>query len=906
MTRTRKAPALDDVATGELRVLLVTARGGAEDIGVRVIRRPLLRALGTAVPVDIVRPGTFDALAQALSSRPHGHYPVVHLDMHGRVSENGGLLFFEQPGPRGVIGIEAAEVATLLGERGVRLVVLNACQSSMPVGDEASIAAMLVRAGVRTAVGMRYSITVDGAVRFSSAFYRALAAGTEVAAATRDARAAMYAQRLRDTVLGIDAELDDWLLPICHQAGPLRFCPAPEPVTQAVPAADPPGRDAAIMHIERRIAAGRPGLVVHGLIGSGKTALLRQLATEWKSTGFTAACLVVDFEESGWDAEAVRQRLPASGRWALMIDHPHRARPADLADLCSLLAGLGQRTNPPVAVLVADRHPGSWATGALGADVYELTGIDHQAAYALARAALGDDRHHELLRESSYRRCLQILSGNPGALEAAWRTLAEHDPRRVLAVLQGGELTGPDVTLRRLRESLAALAPADREAVERLSPYTGPIAADRLPTGDRPHGFDPAHHAGLVTVSDGSVVPHPLLGPAVRHALSARPDLLIAARSEFLNTYLAVAAQATAALERGEPELATATVIAERENWQTALALALVRDAPDVNLVRALDLAFVGEGRSYDRVALYDTVLTWFARHPQHTGPRQLIYEHQQVYALVAAGRLDDAEQAHEQLLKHLDQLARTEPEAAAAARLPILHSGGILAIRRGDRAAAWRLFEGALRGAGVDGPDGATATHFELGRIALEEGRPKVARRYLDAALPGMRQPPARHAWALLVLARAERADGDPVSAAKHLEEARLELLANAANYATLLDVLLETVHLAIDGGQLDAAAHVLSEAGDLVKAAADTRGLARLSLATAGLSAARHDDETATAAYERAARLAEQTRDQATAIEAYRRHADLVAIGDPGLANVLRRRANVLASDQRLVAAG
>jgi tetratricopeptide (TPR) repeat protein len=366
------------------------------------------------------------------------------------------------------------------------------------------------------------------------------------------------------------------------------------------------------------------------------------------------------------------------------------------------------------------------------------------------------------------------------------------------------------------------------------------------------------------------VVPHPLLGPVLRHALADRPELLASHRAAFLEVYLDFAAH-----HSGDRD----AVLAERENLQTALAQALVAGAPETNLVRALDAAFRG---SVDRVVLYDTVLALVHRNPQ-----QIIYRQQQVYALAGVGRLDDAARAHEQLLEHLDEFARTEPAAAAAARPAILHSGALLALERGDRAAAHKLLQRALGGAGVDGPEGDTATHFELGRIALDEGQPRTARQHLEAAEPGMRRPPDRHVRVLLTLARAERADGDPDAAAQHLEQARLEV--------PTLDVLIEIIRMSIDSGRLDPAVVVLSEAGALVR---DTGGLARLSLVSGALAAARKDDETATVGYERAAALAEQIRDTATAIEAYRRHADLVATSDPARADVLRSRADILAS--------
>src|SRR3990172_11327253 len=82
----------------QLRVLLVTARpAGVRDISYRTISRPLVEALETgkvAAQIDILRPGTFEALVRHLEDvrdqHGDGYYHIIHLDMHG------ALLTYEQ------------------------------------------------------------------------------------------------------------------------------------------------------------------------------------------------------------------------------------------------------------------------------------------------------------------------------------------------------------------------------------------------------------------------------------------------------------------------------------------------------------------------------------------------------------------------------------------------------------------------------------------------------------------------------------------------------------------------------------------------------------------------------------------------------------------------------------------
>lgn len=73
------------------RILLVVARSNVfTDIGHRTISRPLIEIIETisssdqSVMVEIVRPGTWEALENCLQIHPPGYYHVVHFDMHGR------------------------------------------------------------------------------------------------------------------------------------------------------------------------------------------------------------------------------------------------------------------------------------------------------------------------------------------------------------------------------------------------------------------------------------------------------------------------------------------------------------------------------------------------------------------------------------------------------------------------------------------------------------------------------------------------------------------------------------------------------------------------------------------------------------------------------------------------------
>ncbi|ATO84214.1 hypothetical protein ACWT_4799 [Actinoplanes sp. SE50] len=203
-----------------LNILVVTARPfGSRDVGYRTISQPLLDAIGRTrlpVTVDLVRPGTWEALRETLrtAARDHGQgwYQVVHFDVHGGFGtaeamtsgvtsgrylfEPGerpadarqGFLFFET----GTVGrarpVPADQVAQLLAEHRVAVAVLNACQSAMQDGGEASLAQDLVAAGAPVAIGMAYSVTVSAAQQAMPVLYGRLAAGDDPVVAAYEAR----------------------------------------------------------------------------------------------------------------------------------------------------------------------------------------------------------------------------------------------------------------------------------------------------------------------------------------------------------------------------------------------------------------------------------------------------------------------------------------------------------------------------------------------------------------------------------------------------------------------------------------------------------------------------------------------------------------------------------------------
>ncbi|MGF1519277.1 MAG: CHAT domain-containing protein, partial [Nodosilinea sp.] len=148
-----------------INLLVVTARPNEEsDVGYRTISRPLIEAIHQAqlrVKVEILRPGTYEALSQHLEGKA-GQYHIVHFDAHGglmtydqfeggvtndrylyrarygrpemeRYSGQKAFLFFEGDEKGKADPVEAEELAALLTAKGIPIYILNACQSAKQV-----------------------------------------------------------------------------------------------------------------------------------------------------------------------------------------------------------------------------------------------------------------------------------------------------------------------------------------------------------------------------------------------------------------------------------------------------------------------------------------------------------------------------------------------------------------------------------------------------------------------------------------------------------------------------------------------------------------------------------------------------------------------------------------------------
>ncbi len=280
------------------------------------------------------------------------------------------------------------------------------------------------------------------------------------------------------------------------------------------------GRDLDILQIEQRLLTRRNLLLIRGMGGAGKTTLLHHLGEWGQSTHLVERVWYFGYDERAWtrqqllDAiardlldpatyhtafqplnEAAQQEMLAAklraARHLLILDNlesvtgellaiQHTLDEAERERLRDFLRTLaGGRT----LVLLGSRSGAEWlASGTFEDNVYDLPGLDPEAASALAESIL--ERHNALRyrNDADMLRLLALLDGYPLPLEVVLANLARQTPAKVLAALQTGD-AAIDMRSERKTESIlrcieyahSNLAPEAQRLLVCLAPFTGVI-----------------------------------------------------------------------------------------------------------------------------------------------------------------------------------------------------------------------------------------------------------------------------------------------------------------------------------------------------------------------------------------------------------------------------------------------
>jgi len=754
-----------------VNILLVVARPYRRDVGYRSIARPLVELIERQkLPayVHLLRPPTFDQLRQHLGARP-GYYHILHFDGHGAYSSGslGGSPGYVLSAPEGKLVFEtddgepdyvtAEQLSALLHECSVPGVVLNACQAAML--DEraedpfASVAAALLRAGMRSVVAMAYSLYVSGAQQFLPAFYGRLFEVGSVAEAVRAGRQQMFSHPDRVCARG-KSPLQDWLLPVLYEQDPLDFSfavdarksfePRPSKLPDELKHEQSPygfiGRDGPLLDLERAMRRAPAGILIQGLGGVGKTTLAQGFLQWLDSTeGLGEGCFWFSFREIR-SAEFVLNRLGEAicspqfatagtedklgalgqalrdRRFVIVWDNfesasgiPGTAVTANLseADRRLLALFLDKARGGASKVIITSRSPEDWLTPQRRF-LLPLSGLEGEERWEFCEAIVKDlglriNREDENLVE-----LMMLLGGHPLAMRAILPQLEKLSAAQVAAAL---------------RSNLSELNLASEE--EQALYATLRFVEQSLPDEVKPLLVPLAMHEGFLSLDLFDLMARQVDGRWTRAQIDGLAQALVAAgllRGIGPATY----EMHPALTGYLRSIFLRATPVETRDSWARAFVDVMGRFADQLtrlelhqqripfHLHGANFYYALGEaerlGKATALVALTQS-LAFFAQNTRNYATAAGLFEHSAKHS------------------KHHDHL---EGEAAA------YHQLGTIALQQRDFAPAEAWFRKSLAIEEKQGNEehGAASTYHNLGAIAQERSDFKEAEAWYRKSL--------------------------------------------------------------------------------------------------------------------------------------------------------------------------
>ncbi|NMG20577.1 tetratricopeptide repeat protein [Brasilonema bromeliae] len=336
-----------------INLLVVIARPNEEqDVGYRTISRSLIEAIENsqlAVNVELLRPGTYEALAKHLEEKGPGFYHIIHFDTHGALMKYNDIqketanpyayqlrwgrydlqpyegvkafVFLEGETKGDADPVEATELANLLMGKGIPVCLLNACQSGKQVKmedaendyRETSLGSQLMAAGMQMVVAMGYTVMVDAAKLMMQQVYAHLFDHKDISEAIRLGRLELFNDKKRKAYFNKHIDLEDWLLPVVYSNQAVKFnlrefTPQEEEEFWQTegeryrftsPEYGFFGRDLEILKIEKSLLRHNI-LLLQGMGGTGKTTLLKYLRQWWQRTCFAKDIFYFGYDHKAW------------------------------------------------------------------------------------------------------------------------------------------------------------------------------------------------------------------------------------------------------------------------------------------------------------------------------------------------------------------------------------------------------------------------------------------------------------------------------------------------------------------------------------------------------------------------------------------------------------------------------
>jgi len=476
----RKFP--DVLPKDKLNILFIIARPrGDRDVDYQTLSRPLVDFVNKGnwpVQVDILRPPTFENLKKVLDSKyesDEAFYHIIHFDGHGSydIRNQTGLLEFEKHSyddgnGRLQVGenlIESEELTKLLHKYNIPTVVLNACQSAMHGVDDlfSSVAVRLLNAGIHNVTAMSYSLRVAGAEVFVPAFYDNLFKDGDTANAIQYGRKSMFCDQERDTDVGT-AKLSDWIIPVLYQqetksilpmlqAGTTRVCNLPAEV-QSLGSYGFIGRTKDIQRLERIMYMKQAGILIYGMIGEGKTTLVKGFLQWLEKTNGLEKVFWLDLNDSFGAIKFIdslletdkmtlnpKQKLK-NRHCVIVLDNFHLLSETSVLDDDIQLINkfLQYLHGGKTKLLIISRSPERWLK-------YDRQGISDYCCAVPTAGLRGDEiwQYCDVVlddplikqkKSESLQKLIDKMKGNPYALQTLLSQLIEHSPEDLLSILE--------------------------------------------------------------------------------------------------------------------------------------------------------------------------------------------------------------------------------------------------------------------------------------------------------------------------------------------------------------------------------------------------------------------------------------------------------------------------------------
>ncbi|MEO6888932.1 MAG: tetratricopeptide repeat protein [Ktedonobacteraceae bacterium] len=725
--------------------------------------------------------------------------------------------------------VEAAELSSLLLAHQVPVVILNACQSGKQVGaSETSLGNQLMQAGIQVVLAMGYSVTVSAAEVLMRTLYQQLFAGRDLATAICQARVELQRHKGRRVPYNQLIDLEDWLLPVVYQNQPQRLAvrdfETPEERAAyherlAARYREPAtsygfvGRDLDILQIEKRLLTRRPILLVRGMGGAGKTTLLHHLASWWQTTGLVEQVFYFGYNERAWTRQQIMTQIAKRllSEWAYLRDFQplspdaqqdmltqklRASRHLFILDNMESITGarlaiqhtLSKKEQAALRSFVTDLAAGrtlvvlgsrggeDWlAKGTFEDNIYDLPGLDPEAASMLAERIL--KRHNALKyrQDDNLRTLLKLLDGFPMALEVVLSNLERQTPKEVLEALQAGDVSlDPKANsqqktksiLRCIEYSYSNLSPEAQRLLACLAPFTSVILenmleaySDRLkqqpalatlPFEHWPQVIQEAKNWGLLS-PDPAIPAYLRIQPTLPYFLRARlslpeqAEILQAIETAFREHYNVLGNVLYDFLTSKEPEdRLRGKVLAglEYENLVTALNLALAAQVSIARSYFALS-KYLDATQDHQRgLELAQEVANRLQIYPIEKLSGPLGYEYVRVIDNIAMRQLllkkfEDAEASYQKALSMLHENSDLDTETKKRQSGFLYHQLGIVAEEQRHWTEAETYLQQALQ-IKIDFDDrySQASTYHHLGMVAQEQRHWSQAETYLQQAL--------------------------------------------------------------------------------------------------------------------------------------------------------------------------